>query len=300
VYLKIGSLPPFDVVLGVNLDVPSGGAAYMNGGRCVMMLYTDAQRRDDAHFKQLVAQQLGHCFQAATFPNQEKVPYAARRWREDGLALYLGNLVYPAVNAEWDMVPFVQEVDQAGSLLEWSAGAFLWWQFLADRLGWPGIEKLVLSLPVSGDLSDQAAAVAIAPGVTDLYGEFAKAYVDGTIKDTSGVTIPTRWAPTDQEEHAAIAQAGPWSADDLMPFQLTHRLLVVAGIDQATLAFTGSPGVAVVTRPESGATWGALPSAFPADCASDNRLVVLIYATSVTGGAHSDLGISDVKSSGCS
>ncbi len=297
-YLKLGSLPPFDLVLSVNVDVPAGGAAVMNGDRCLIMIYTDAQRRDADALKQLIAQQLAHCFQAATFPDQERVPYAARSWREDGLAVYLGSVVYPSVHSEWNMLPQFQRVDQSGSLLEWSAASFLWWQFLADQQGWEGIRKLVQSLPSGGDLASQMAAVAHAPGMAELFGQFAQAYVDGTIGDASGTRIPTAWVPSDSEEQG-VAQAGPWSTDALVPFQLTHRLFVIGDSDQASLTSTTTPDVVVVSRPERRATWGSLPSLFPADCASDGHLVVLTYSRAASGIAHSALAVSDLKDSRC-
>lgn len=296
-YLSMGAMPKFDIVLSVNLDVPGGGAAIFSGDRCAVMLYTDAQRLAPDAFKQLVAQQLGHCFQAATFPEQGKAPYEARRWREDGLAAYLGSVVYPAANAEWQILPVSKAVDESGSLLEWSAASFPWWQFLANKAGWPAVASLVRSLPSSGDVAAQAAALARGADIATTYEAFAKAYVDGTIADTSGAMLPTRWTPTYEQEQSGISAPGVFAKDDLLPFQMSHRLLVVAG--KANLAFDGATGTAVTARTEEATNWEPLPSSFPESCTGDNRLVLLTYSTAGNGPATATTTVASLTDSGC-
>ena len=156
---------------------------------------------------------------------------------------------------------------------------------------------MVRSLPGSGDVAQQATALAGAPDFAATFAGFARAYVDGAIADTSGAMLPTRWTPTFEQEQTAVSAVGVFAKDELLPFQMTHRLLVVGG--KASLAFAGSAGTAIVARTEASGTWDALPSSFPASCSGDNRLVLLTYSTSPTGPLTATTTIAGLSSSGC-
>ncbi len=298
VYGELGTLPPITIVLAVNLDVPSDASTIVDGDDCRIVVYTDAQRRSDIQFKQVIAQQMAHCFQTATFPDQQGAPYAARRWREDGLAGYLSGLVYPEGGLERESVAQLATIDETSSLMEWSGASAAWWQYVANEGGWDAIREMVESMPNAGDVADQAAALASYPGIEELFTGFAEAFIDGRIPTASGEAFPTEWLPTFEQEEAAVSVAGPVLDEPLAPFSLGRHLLVVPGNLRAQLATDGADGIVIRTRPLSGGDWSTLPPAFPTDCASDVRLVIIATSTAAQS---QDVGLSidELTASGC-
>jgi len=299
VYGELGTLPPITIVLAVNLDVSSDAATIVDGDDCRIMVYTDAQRRSDGQFKQVIAQQMAHCFQAATFPEQQEAPYAARRWRQDGLAGYLSGLVYPDTDLELEAIEPLVSIDEPTSLLAWSAASVAWWQHVANEGGWESIRAIVEAMPGDGDVDDQAAALAGHPGVDELFTGFAEAFSAGEILDGSGEAIATEWLPSFEQEDAAMSGSGVILNEVLGPFSLGHHLLVVPGNLRASLGSSEGDGeIAVRTRLLSGSDWAPLPESFPLDCTSDVRLVILV--TSVAAQPQDlRLSISEVTPSGC-
>ena len=299
VYAELGELPPITVVLTVNLDVPSDAATIVDDGDCRIMVYTDAQRRSESQFKQVIALQMAHCLQTATFPEQQEAPYAARRWREDGLAAYLSSLVYPDTDLELEAIERLATIDETSSLLDWSAASVAWWQYVANEGGWDAIREMVESMPDEGDMADQAAALAGYPGIEELFTGFTEAFIDGRIATSSGEAFPTEWLPTFEQEEAAVSAAGPVLDEPLAPFSLGRHLLVVPGNLRASLESSDGDGeIAVRTRLLSGSDWAPLPESFPPDCTSDVRLVILV--TSVAAQPQDvALSISEVTPSGC-
>jgi hypothetical protein len=54
---------------------------------CSVVVFKGMQSySDDDSFKQVIAHELAHCIQEEMFPDQNKVDYAFRKWREEGLA----------------------------------------------------------------------------------------------------------------------------------------------------------------------------------------------------------------------
>ncbi len=297
VYEELGTMPDVTIVLSVNLDVASDAATIVDEDDCRIMVYTDAQRRSDAQFKQVIAQQMAHCFQAATFPEQQEAPYAARRWREDGLAAYLSSLVYPRADLELAAVEGLALVGETSSLLEWSAATAPWWQYVANEGGWSSIRAMVEAMPDGGDLNDQAVALAGHPGVDELFTGFAEAFSDGRISNASGDTIPTEWLPTVDQEVAAADAGGVLLADPFAPFSLGRRLLFVPRHLRANLEAADGDAITVRARPFSGGDWAPLPESFPADCFSDAQLVILVTSVATRS---QDVGLlMELTGSGC-
>jgi hypothetical protein len=277
-YLELGEVPSFDVVLAINLDAPGEAATLLNDDDCVIMIYAQIQHRTEADFKQLVARQLAHCFQAATFPEQAGQSYAERRWRQDGLSAYLSNLVYPGTDLEWEALETLLAVDDSSSVLDWSAGAFVWFQYLGNRLGPEELIHLLKSLPADASREEQVAALAAWPAMDEIFHDFALAYTDGTITDSSGERIATQWAPRDADG-AQIRETGRQATVEVPPFSL-RRSMVVVPTDR--LAHLAAPeemdGVRTSARSYGAGSWGPLPELFPERCLSDNRLLMVTTA----------------------
>jgi hypothetical protein len=278
-YLELGSMPAFDVVLGVNLDAPGEAASLMNDDGCVIWLYAQAQHRPETLFKQLVARQLAHCLQAETFPEQEQVPYADRRWRQEGLATYLSSLVYPAANLEFESLPAVQAIADTTSVFDWSAGTFVWFQHLANQLGTEQLFDLLRALPASASREEQEAALTDWPTMDALFHEFTQAYTDGTIRSPNGERIPTQWTPA-VNEATLLDAVGNHAALEVAPFSMSRQMVIVPRDRRASIESGGqSNALTTSSRSYSGTSWGPLPEVFPERCLDDNRLVLVSTVT---------------------
>jgi hypothetical protein len=277
-YLELGTLPDFDVVLAVNLDAPGEALTIDNGDECLIVLYTRMQRRHEPGFKQIVARQLAHCLQFATFEEPSEGTYADNRWRQEGLAAYLSNLVYPAADVEHELLETLRLVDDDSTLFDWSAAAFVWFQFMGERIGVDGLMDLLGTLPV-GNRAEQAAALADFPGLGELYHAFALAYTDGAISDSSGELLPTDWRPGDSDG-ALVETTGRHAIVDVPTFAMRRTMVVVPPDRRAELA-AGQPagGIRTSARAYSGRSWGVLPTTFPERCLQDNRLLIVTTST---------------------
>jgi len=298
VFGDLGTLPRLTFMLGIALAVHADAMTVADGQDCRIMLYTGAQGRSDVQFKQVVAQQLAHCLQAAMYPEQHAVPYAVRAWREDGLATYLSSLVYPTGDLELESLSPLVSSDGPTTLFDWSSAAASWWQYVGEESGWQAIDAIVRALPSDGDAAAQAAALAATTNAADLFSGFVEAFVDGEIGDGAGGTLPTRWIPSVEQEAALVEATGTVVEEPMEPFSFLRHLLVVPGNLRASLDATSTPAMTVRSRALADTDWANLPDQFPPDCASDLRLaVVLTSAASVTTDAR--VSISALEPSGC-
>ena len=271
-YLRLGDLPPFDVVLAANLDAPGEAATILNENGCVVVAYTDLQLRSEAAFKQVIARQLAHCFVESTFPALTDAPYAARRWVQDGLATYLSSVVSPAGDIELESLETLRHIDAQSGLTEWSSANFLWFQFVNDQLGAETLVDMVAS--IDGTTTDeQATALSEWPNIDLLFHDFALAYTDGTIRDSGGGEMVTAWDPG---EGALLETAGTHEVATVPAFGVRRSMLVIPADRLARLGrLATAEGAVSSARAYSGGEWGPLPGTFPVRCFDDNRLVIV-------------------------
>jgi hypothetical protein len=158
-------------------------------------------------FKQVIAHEFGHCFQAFNFPDQEKPGYDVTRWREEGLAEYLGNLIYPPNDLEIRARgPALVAGELASAIVrDRSYSNAIFFQFLENRNGGPAaVLALIGTLPASGGIDEQEQALTAAPDVSSGYHEFVRQATDGDVVDRGGA----RWPALDEVEGAVGAGAG--------------------------------------------------------------------------------------------
>ena len=290
VYKKLGKLETASIVFSVaDLGGDNGLAAALtnqktlktaNGGACApnpdgpveascipacgIALFTKMQGKTDADFKQYVAHELAHCFQQHTFPQQnDALPFEVRAWREEGLADYMSNIVYPFNNVEWgtDSARRKSLDELAGeelttTIFDRSYENFIFFQYLSNRLGVGGLMDFIKGLPA---IADQAAALATTPDIDNLYHDFAKALTDKEVIDTSLATIPYKIS---EKNNKPLQIAGPSFKEGatMAPFGVQRYQIFVDSGKEADLFFT--PGTGVVrdsSRPNNEIKWGDLP-----------------------------------------
>lgn len=285
-YGPLGTLPAANIVFSVS-PTPGGAMATPEAGKpCGVVLFANMATSPEPIVKFYLAHELAHCFQTETFPGQNSVDYQFAKWREEGLADYMANVVYPDVNREWGKEPEFRSQLTGLAIYELNTTIFdraytnfIFFQYLANIIGDTGIMGLVASLPVSGGAGDQIAALANYPGMDELYHDFSRAMTDGTVIDASGVVIPYE-APFKAYEIASAAS--PLLQAPVKPFGIARYRLYVSGTKQAMLDYEPKGLVRESARPPDEADWAQVPTVLPfRDCIPE--AIVLITNTEPDG-----------------
>ena len=287
--------PPTDLVFSVHDHGEFSAQAASELDPCVVTLYASMRNESELDFKQILAHELGHCFQQETFPEQNKVAYEYVKWREEGLAEYLSNWAYPGNNLEWGAAPQrssalldLQSRELATTVLERDYANFLFFQYLANRIGNGGIITLVQSFPNSGGASEQADTLAAYGGMATIYHDFAKALTDKTVVDTGGGVIPYEMTPANRP---MVAITGPDRIkQDFDAFSVSRYHLAVDNDHQAEVTFTEQGDVREASRPIQGEEWGEVPVVLPDRCSE-----VVLVATSTQRGSWYELDVPEVR-----
>jgi hypothetical protein len=153
-----------------------------------------SQADDPTGFQQTVAHEVFHCFQIWNFPAlAQNALWSVQDWWGESTATYFSNVVYPGANEEWGWIEDWSYNSGASPLVYNSYDNFGFFQYLANRIGNDGVLELIQTLEPAAqdDEASQEALLAEYPGIEDLFAEYAVAFMDGTIVDASGATIPT-------------------------------------------------------------------------------------------------------------
>jgi len=299
-FKTMGTLTQVSVVLSVTQSGDALAAAYPKAGRpCGVVLFTVMQGDADEDFKQVVAHEIAHCFQKDTFPGQTAVKYRNAMWREEGLAHYLSNLVYPSNNREWGEPPErrstlekLAEYELSSTVMGRAYSNFIFFQFLANRLGDEGLFGLVRSLPTGPSTGpvEQASKLAAYPDMKRIYQDFAKDMTDQKILDTSTQVIPYELTednrPTSELTGPLLIKRG------LDAFSVSRRRLKLAEGKRADLNYTPTGDVSEDARPDGAGGWFAVPSELPApECVKD----IIVVVTSVEPSTGYELEVPEVE-----
>ncbi|MDO8616814.1 MAG: DUF6055 domain-containing protein [Dehalococcoidia bacterium] len=275
VYAKLGKMPPVvNIVFSVSLAGNFLAQAWSEAGKpCGVAVYTSMQGLPDGEFEQTIAHELAHCFQEEEFTEQNRADHEAKRWREEGLADYLSNVVYDKVNFEWNTLKFLAFQELTTTLFDRSYENFLFFQYLENIVGIDGIFDLVRSLPGFGGRPEQEAALAAYPGIDEIYHDFARAMTDGQIQDTGGGLIPYE-GPSKLVE--IDREATPYLKVPIRPFGVSRYLVFVSGTKQAALEFRPQGLIRESARPPDVFEWSEeVPSELPdKDCGPATMVVV--------------------------
>jgi hypothetical protein len=220
---------------------------------CGVSIFTGLQSKTADEFKQAIAHELAHCFQAETHPNQYlRLNRGVIAWHFEGLAEYWSNVVYPEVDFEQRFLPKLERIELRTTLLRGrSYENFLFFQYLGSTIGDAAILQLVGSLPdyPESSLLDQQEALAKYAGMAQTYHEFVKAVTDGRVEDTSKALIPfaARSVAVD-----LYGEATPYvRVPRVKPFGVVRILIGVDETKHASLEFDGMGPVTESTGPAS-------------------------------------------------
>ncbi len=254
-------IPAINVVLSTAGDA-FASADPVAGEPCGVVLHTDLQTFTPGNFKHVMVHEIAHCLQTETFPAQNKVGYEFISWREEGLAEYLANLVYPNGNLEWagKRMEMLEQVELSTTLLQRRYTNFMMFMFLGDNGGDSLVFDVVRNLPTEPGVQPQIDALRSYPGMIDLHQEFLETVTDEHVSDTGGGFGPYPMTDVNQPTRL-IAEKGPVVAESLSPFGVVRRLLVVEPGKQACLEYDRS--VLAFQRPLQGGEWSPLPRLLP-------------------------------------
>ncbi len=304
-YKELGQLPSVNIVFSVSQFGTEGpeevspyaqawAAQVADKEPCGIVLYTGMQRIPDDHFRQVIAHELAHCFQTATFPAQNKVDYDVVKWREEGLAEYLSNVIYPTAlcrfqrrcDLEWDSGTYLADIELSTTVLRREYENFLLFQHLFWSIGNDGIFALVRGLPPAGGVVEQEAGLAKYPNIRERYHEYAKATTDVTIKDTGGGLVPY------EPRADPVPIAGPnLVMDDPEPFGMTRLHLVVDDGKYACIEYDKVGEMLSSWRPGQPGVQGSWSDELPAVLSGEAVVVV----TTTKRGSEFTLRVTEVR-----
>lgn len=161
---------------------------------CSITLLDPAYGLDEDEFKQTVAHEVFHCFQAWNARPQYEHFLAGNRditaWWIEGTAEFFSNVAYPHTNAEWSRIDRFDVASADNPILSMAYESTVFFQYMANRWGNNAVVNLMGQLPDSGDSYDQASRLAGFMDMQNLFHDFAEDYLDQKIRDTSGELLP--------------------------------------------------------------------------------------------------------------
>jgi hypothetical protein len=277
--------------------------------RCLIAVYLPAIAENEqakgspddyGHFLQTIAHEMFHCYQVWNFPEQADDTWSVQDWWGEGTATYFSNVVWPEVNGEWEWLPAFAYHSADTSVVNMSYDNFAFFQFLGDSIGDDGVLKLIASMPFGGDEQGQASALAAFPNIQQLFHDFGRAYMDGTIVDSSGQPLPTA-PPYFAPGHKIDVTTAQIRTLDVQPFVLGRYAFRFAQGRQWLVSqqLTGSAEGYLSARTDMAiGAWGDFPEKVLAGCAPVIYYVVLTNA-SAQGAFATEVTITPDKELGC-
>lgn len=226
-------------------DQPTQGLATGVSGYCDIVLMGNSYGMRPAHFKQMIAHEIFHCYQYQNLSAQMDLGGSTRAardtsWWAEGSAEYFSNVVYPDTNLEWEYAPIFSQLIYRRPIHHLNYENSVFFQYLGHVIGNPGIINLLQSMPRSGGREAQASALSGFAGMQDTFHEFGRKYLDDDIQDTGGGTVPL----------GDIHEGREYEIDAEQRFE-TRRFIIY----RARLKFPGSKPQKVIIE-EEGAKGG--------------------------------------------
>ncbi len=166
--------------------VPAFDPGELGSRACPITVFQGGMAMEIDDFKQLIAHEMFHCIHLW---RKGLSGYEDLSWYNEGMAEYFSNYVYPTINREHKFVYkfHVKSVEQ--SIFEMSYENTVFFQFLANTYGDPWLITFLDGMPTSGHAAMQAYLSGL-PGMDLLFQDFAEAYMQGKIMDTSQEFLP--------------------------------------------------------------------------------------------------------------
>lgn len=232
------------------------------------------------YFKQTIAHEIFHCFQAWNLRAQFNGPGEDSWWWGEGTGEYFSNLVYPAVNAEQiDYAESFVELSKVEPLTNMSYENFAFFQFLGNRIGADGVIAMLRRMPTGPGRAAQLAALAAVPGMEETFEEFVRSLLDGTLMDSDGTRMAFEIDPIEEFLFADITNKDFTGH----PFVFT-RYWVDFESEKSFTVETRSDGVGRSAWRASGSIggWGPLPATAAGGC---EDLPYFLYVITTTPAA---------------
>ncbi len=242
---------------------------------CPIILYPNSLALSMGDFKQVIAHEIFHCYQAWNLYDQSiTAGYTSSKWWVEGAAEYFSNVVYPANDYEHDWSAAFSSGSATKSLVELSYENFAFMQFIANATGGPaGVLSLLQAMPKTST-GDQMAALAAYPNMDALFEQFTQSFLDGAIIDSSGspIEFPVQYSRIDL---ISGTMSTLYTAD---PFIL-HRYEV--SFDPETRFTTssstgGAPGHEAARSGDFSADWSPIPSELVSGCSGGPYMLYVI------------------------
>lgn len=274
------ALPPVNLVFSVSAE-RYAMADPVTGQPCGVVLYTKLQEPDfsETDFKQIVAHELGHCFQTERFAEQNAVEYEFTKWREEGVAEFLGNLVYPTNDLEWNQerMQSLTQSELTSTLFDRSYTNSLFFQHMATYGGIEAVFSLVDALPANqSGLQAQKDALAAIDGIFEAYHDFVRTVTDEEVLDSGETFGPYAMS---EINHPTLEITGPGTIlnSRLDPFGLIRRHLIVEPGKQACLTWDDADLI-VEHRPHPQGEWVPLTSLLPLGLEASGNVALAVTA----------------------
>jgi len=258
---------------------------------CGIALHTNMRTLSDLDFKQVVAHEIGHCIQTEMFTAQQ-IKYKHRKWREEGYAEYLSNVVYPDNNLEWrDWLPALQYLELAKPLMDRSYMNFIFFQYLQNRIGDDGIITMIKSMPTDGDKEKQEETLANYSDMENIFHDFAQALTDKKITDTSNAKIPYQIIESNRPT-VKLKDLDIIDEDFVRPFSVSRYRLMLDEDERADLNFSSEGTIKKSSRPVDDTVWVDVPEELPDD---NCKPEIIMVVTSIKGKSSFELEIPKVE-----
>lgn len=232
-----------------------------NDQACSIFVYPVSITDSVEAFRQVIAHEMFHCFQAYTFPSVDIENPVANQWWVDGSADYFSNVAYPNVNLEYEQIEKFDATSETTPITSMSYEASFFFQYLGNTIGDAEIIRLLGTLPVGGDEATQQAALRAFMDMDAMFQEFAQQYLDGELLDTNGAPIP--FSPTFNTKTHFNASAN--FVAEIAPFTIRRREVVFEDPLTYILSIEETSGNSnYAFRTESG-DWGDAPAMVDCD-----------------------------------
>lgn len=270
----------------------------LGGEPCPVMIHPHGLTLPLDEFRQTIAHEIFHCVQLwvkGEFGGDSAV------WYIEGMAEYMGNVVYPAVNAEYN---FASDWDY-NSIDHWifdmAYDNFVFFQFLGNQFGNAWLIDLLRGLPLHGGKGQQAAHLAGVADMEAIFHLFGQAALSGHIVDSGGGFIPTQ-ALADSDRQFEI-ESGMSESEEAKPFHVSrYKLTFPEDNTLYTLRLNVEDGSGLNSAQLQGnKDWRALPLELTI-CEEDTAYLHLLTTTEGTSSSSSyelELGVESTEESNC-
>ena len=153
---------------------------------CPITLFANKNQGSMDVFKQTIAHEVFHCVQDWNFTTS---PYASHKWWLEGSAEYFSNVVYPTVNDEHRFLDSFNRNSVDKTLMEMSYHNFVFFQYMANRIGDQGLISLLKTMSATGGPSAHAAHLADYPDMDGMFQDFVVSFLSEGVADTGGSSI---------------------------------------------------------------------------------------------------------------